>query len=99
MDYDTTEGNITAAMMSSGMNMTANTNNASDIADLETEIAKLAVTSDFYYQNAAEITFENFTGQVDPDASFCVPDGVYYEFYANLAATPDGISQVTKFQL
>ena len=49
MDYDTTEGNIMAAMMNSEMNETANTNNASDIADLETEIAKLAVTSDFYY--------------------------------------------------
>ena len=49
MDYSTTEGNINAAMMSSGMNETANTNNASDIADLETEIAKLVVTSDFYY--------------------------------------------------
>ena len=99
MDYETTGMAIMTAEMNSATNEMANTTNDMAITALETEIGKLTVTSDYYYQNASMITFGSFEGLIEPDAMFCVPAGIYFEFYANLAASPDSISQITKFQL
>ena len=94
-----TKTDLMTATTASLANEGANTTNQVAIDLLADEIAKLTVTSDYYYQNTDMITFMNFSGLVEDDAMFCVPDGIYFEFYANLATSPDSISQITKFQL
>ena len=45
----------------------------------------MAATEDFYGTNDATLTFAMATGVMVPEATFCVPLGVPYEFYANLS--------------
>jgi hypothetical protein len=86
---DTLATDIGNAEDAAAANSMANEMNETKLTDLEESIGKLAVSSDFYFQNDLSIKFTGATGLLGAESSFCVPDGVYYEFYANLAAVPD----------
>ena len=50
------------------------------------DIAMMAAEEDYYFTNPAMISFDAATAAMMADSEFCVPAGVYYEFYANLSS-------------
>ena len=62
---------------------------------LPTSVNMMAATEDFYGTNESPISFGMATGVMVPDATFCVPIGVPYEFYANLSYRSMPIAYVT----
>ena len=84
-DVEAVQTRIDTANMTIEGQETSNSENQESLDTLTMSVNMMAAKEDFYGTNEATIIFGDAVGMMLPDAEFCVPMGVPYEFYANLS--------------